>query len=57
MTARNRILAPRGLARALVVQLNREFNRITDAAEVWDKETSETHTFSGPSKLCASSFI
>lgn len=41
VTAWNGILAPRGLARPLVVQLNREFNRVSDDAEVREKALAQ----------------
>jgi tripartite-type tricarboxylate transporter receptor subunit TctC len=41
VTAWNGIIAPRGLPRPLVVLLNREFNRITDTAEVRDKALAQ----------------
>jgi tripartite-type tricarboxylate transporter receptor subunit TctC len=41
VTAWNGILAPRGLPRPLVVQLNREFNRVTDNTEVKEKALAQ----------------
>jgi tripartite-type tricarboxylate transporter receptor subunit TctC len=41
VTAWNGILAPRGLPRPLVMQLNQEFNRIVDNPEVRDKALAQ----------------
>ena len=41
VSAWNGVLAPRGLPRALVVRLNREFNRIVDNPEVKDKALAQ----------------
>ena len=41
MSAWNGILAPRGLPRAIVIKLNREFNRIADTPEVKEKALAQ----------------